>query len=147
MAVWFEGSNEINCDLARVGERFENPGEVFVQVVERMPGLANVELVSQSDDSVTIRTNEGLMHRTNIDVRREADSVVAEYDERYEAGSKVTTTTHFAERFVPGGTGVTHHLVMSDVDAPGLLGFFYEKFGSSKTGNAFLAAYQAYFEA
>jgi len=35
---------------------------------------------------------------------------------------------------------------MSDVEAPGFLGFFYQRFGSSKTGNAFLAAYKVHFE-
>jgi hypothetical protein len=35
---------------------------------------------------------------------------------------------------------------MSDVEASGFLGFFYRRFGSSKTGNAFLTAYRAHFE-
>lgn len=35
---------------------------------------------------------------------------------------------------------------MSDVEASGLLGFFYRRFGSKKMGNAFLAAYRSYFE-
>jgi len=42
--------------------------------------------------------------------------------------------------------GVTYRLVMSDVEAPGFLGFFYRRFGSAKTGNAFLAAHAAHFE-
>jgi hypothetical protein len=102
--------------------------------------------VEQRGDSVTIRTNEGLMHRTNIAKMIEADRVVLESNERYEAGSKVTTTAHFHDEFIATDTGVTHRLVISDVAAPGLLGFFYEKFGSSKTGNAFLMAYKAYLE-
>ena len=36
---------------------------------------------------------------------------------------------------------------MSDVAAPGILGFMYRKFGSSKMGNAFLVAYKTYLEA
>jgi hypothetical protein len=36
--------------------------------------------------------------------------------------------------------------VISDVDASGFLGFFYKRLGSSKTGDAFLAAYAAYFD-
>ena len=35
---------------------------------------------------------------------------------------------------------------MSDVEAPGFLGFFYQRFGSSKMGNAFLAAYKGHLE-
>ena len=44
---------------------------------------------------MTIRTNEGLMKRTNISKRIEAESVSVEFDEEYEAGSTVTTTSHF----------------------------------------------------
>ena len=111
-----------------------------------MPGLTSVELVEQGDGSVTIKTNEGLMKRTNIDKRIEADRVVVEFDERYEAGSKVTTTSHFSDEFTASETGVTYRLVMSDVEAPGFLGFFYQRFGSSKTGNAFLTACKTHFE-
>lgn len=111
-----------------------------------MPGLTTVELVAHEDDSVTIRTNEGLMYRTNISKSIEADRVVVDFDERYEAGSKVTTTSHFSDEFTTSDTGVTYRLVMSDVEAPGFLGFFYQRFGSSKTGNAFLAAFKAHME-
>jgi hypothetical protein len=69
-----------------------------------------------------------------------------EYDERYEAWSKVTTTAHFLDEFVASGTGVTYRLVITGVEAPGFLGFFYRTLGGSKTGSAFLAAHKAYFE-
>jgi len=146
VSVWFEGSSEIDCDLGQVKRALENPGELYVRIVSLMPGLTSVELVEQGNDSVTIRTNEGLMKRTNIAQRVEADSVVVNFDESYEAGSKVTAATHFTEEFTMADTGVTYRLVMSDVEAPGFLGFFYQRFGSSKTGNAFLTAYKAHFE-
>lgn len=69
-----------------------------------------------------------------------------QFDERYEAGSKVTTTSHFSEDYTTGDTGVTYRLVMSNVEAPGFLGFFYKRLGSSKTGNAFLQACRAHLE-
>lgn len=109
-------------------------------------GLASVELVEQESDSVTIRTNEGLMTRTNISRSIEADRVVVDFDETYEAGSRVTTTSHFCDEFTTSDTGVTYRLVMTDVAAPGFLGFFYQRFGSSKTGNAFLTASKTYLE-
>jgi hypothetical protein len=124
----------------------EDHGELYVGVVSLMPGLTSVELVEQGSDSVTIKTNEGLMKRTNISKRIEAESVIVEFYEEYEAGSKVTATSHFLDEFSTSGTGVTHRLVMSGVEAPGFLGFFYQRFGSSKTGNAFLTAYKGYFE-
>jgi hypothetical protein len=111
-----------------------------------MPGMTSVELVDQGSDFVTIKTNEGLMKRTNISKRGEGDGVVVEFDEVYEAGSKVTATSHFSESFTASDAGVTYRLTMSNVEAPGFLGFFYSKFGSSKTGNAFLSAYKTYFE-
>ena len=146
MAVWFEGSTEIDCTIQRVQQALDDPGGFYVEVTRLMPGLTSVELVEQGNDSVTIKTNEGLMTRTNISRRIEAESIVVEFDERYEAGSKVTATSHFTDEFTASETGVTHRLVMSDVEAPGLLGFFYRKFGSSKIGNAFLAAHKTHFE-
>ena len=146
MSVWFQSSRKIDCDIEQVKRALENPGELYVGIVSLMPGLTSVELVEQGPDSVTIRTNEGLMQRTNISKRIEADRVVVDFDERYEAGSKVTTTSHFTDEFTTSDTGVTYRLVISDVEAPGFLGFFYQRFGSSKTGNAFLAAYEAHLE-
>lgn len=145
MSVWYEGSCEIDCDIGQVRHALEDPGELYVDIVRLMPGLTSVDLMDQASDSVTIRTNEGVMKRSNISRRIEADRVVVEFDEVYEAGSKVTTTSHFAEEFTAGDSRVTYRLVMTDVEAPGFLGFFYQRFGSSKTGNAFLAAYKTYF--
>jgi hypothetical protein len=146
MSVWFDGSNDIDCDIRDVKRAFEDYGDHYVGVIGLMPGMTSVELVEQSSDSVTIRTNEGLMKRTGISKRNEADSVIVEFDEQYETGSSVTTTSHFFDEFTSSGGGVTHRLVMSDIGAPGFLGFFYRRFGSSKMGNAFLTAYKAYFE-
>ena len=95
---------------------------------------------------MTIRTNEGLMKRTNIDKRIDADRVVVEFDERYEAGSKVTTTSHFREEYTTRNGGVIYRLVVSDVDAPGLLGFLYRRFGSSRIGKALLQACKDHLE-
>lgn len=146
MSVWFEGDREIECPIQHVKNALDDPGELFVGVVSLMPGLTRVELVEQGSDFVVIETNEGIMKRTNISRRIEADGVVVEFDEEYVAGSKVTATSHFLEEFAPTDTGVTLRLVMSDVEAPGFLGFFYRNLGSSKTGNAFLAAYESHFE-
>ncbi len=146
MSVWFEGDNDIDCSMQEVKHALENLGEHFVGVISLMPGMTSVELVEQGADFVTIRTNEGLMKRTNISKHIEGARVLVEFDEEYEAGSAVTTTSHFSDAFSASDTGVTHRVVMSDVDAPGFLGFFYRTFGSSKTGNAFLTAYKAYFE-
>lgn len=45
-----------------------------------------------------------------------------------------------------GDTGVKHRTVISDDEAPGLLGFFYRNFGRANTGGALLKSYKAYFE-
>lgn len=146
MAVWFEGSGHIDCGLQRVEHALEDPGKFFAAIVGTMPGLTNVELAGQRADAVTITTNEGRMERSNISVASDATGVTVDFDEKYQAGSKVTATSHFSHQFTGNATSVTHRLVISDVEAPGLLGFFYKRFGSSRTGNAFLKAHKAYFE-
>ena len=146
ISVWFEGSGEIECTIQQVKQALENQGEHYVGVISLMPGMTSVELVEQGRDFVTIRTNEGLMKRTSISKRIETESVIVEFDEEYQAGSKVTTKSHFLDEFTTSDTGVKHRTVISGVEAPGVLGFFYRRLGSSNIGNAFLAAYKACFE-
>jgi hypothetical protein len=146
MTVWFEGTGEIGSNINHVKEAFENLGEFLVGVVSRMPGLTGVELMEQGTDFVILQTNEGIMKRTSIAIRIEQDRVVVESDEEYQAGAKVTTKAHFLDEFSAAKTGVVHRLVISDIQASGLLGFFYRRFGSSKMGNAFLNATKAFFE-
>ena len=146
MSVWFEGSDEIECTIQQVKEALENLGEHYVGVISLMPGLTSVELVEQGSDFVTIRTNEGLMKRTNITKLARAESVVVEFDEEYQAGSKITTKSHFLDDFTTSDSGVKHRTVMSGVEATGLLGFLYRNFGKSNTGKAFLNSYKTYFE-
>ncbi len=146
VSVWFEGSGEIDCTIQQVEQALSDPGQLFFEVVKLMPGLTDVELVDQRDDSVTINTNEGVMTRTGIALDRDSGALVLEYDEKYEAGSRVTATTHFREEFVDNDNGVQHRLVMSDLEAPGVLGFLYGRFGSSRIGNAFLSATKTHLE-
>ena len=147
MSVWYEGEGEIACSLDRVAQAIgNNTGEYFTGVVSHMPGLASVDLVEAHADAVTITTNEGLMKRHDIVTQVDEDGVSIEFDEEYQAGSKVTVNSHLVHRFVATDHGVQHHLVVRDVTAPGLLGFFYRRFGSSKIGKVLLAAEKTYFE-
>lgn len=146
MFVWFDGSNQIECNIQQVKHALENHGEHYAGVISLMPGLRSVELVEQGSDFVTIKTNEGLMKRTNISERIETDSVVVEFDEEYQAGRLVTVKSHFLDEFTTNDSGVRHRTVVSRLEASGLLGFFYRKFGKDKTGNAFLTSYKTYFE-
>ena len=86
------------------------------------------------------------MKRTNISKRIEADRLVMELNEVYEAGSRVTVTGRFSDDFPTSDDGVAHRLVISDVEAPGFLGSLYRTFGGKKMGNALLTAYKAYLE-
>lgn len=146
MSIWFEGQIEIDCDIQKVKDAFEDLGEHYAAVIRLMPGVTSVELIEQGRDFVTLKTNEGLMKRTNISKLIEAERVVLELDEEYQAGSKIKANSHFVDEFTTSENGVRHHVVMSGVEAPGFLGFFYRKFGSANIGNAFLASYKAYFE-
>ena len=124
----------------------ENHGEHYAGVIGLMPGLTIFELVDKGSGSAIIRTNEGLMKRTNNTKVIEAESVVVEFYEEYQAGPKITTESHFLDGFTTSGTGVKHSIVMSGVEAAGLLGFFYRKLNSSNTGSALLKLHQTYFE-
>ncbi len=146
MSVWFEGDGEIDCSIETVKDSLQDLGQHFVGVVSLMPGLTSVELVEQDEGSVTIETNEGMMNRTNIATTVTTDGVVIEFDEVYKAGSKVTAHSHWREEFTPTESGVQHHLVMTDVEAPGFLGFFYQRFGSSSIGKAVVKSNKAYLE-
>ena len=146
MGVWFEGSDEIDCDIQQVKDALEHYGEHYVQVISFMPGLTTVELVEEGNDHVVIRTNEGVMKRTNITKQIEAKSVTVDFDEEYRAGSKITTTSHFSDQFTTSISGVNHRTTISEVEASGVLGFFYRNLGSSNIGNAILSSYKSYFE-
>jgi hypothetical protein len=146
MPIWFEGSIGIECNIQQVKHSFKNHGEHYSRVISFMPGLTNVELVESGSDFVTIKTNEGLMKRTNISKRVEDESVVVEFDEEYLAGQMITTKSHYLEEFKTSDTGVLHRTVLSGVEAPGFLGFFYRKFGKSSIGNALMKSYKTYFE-
>ena len=146
MSVWFEGNTEIEGNIQLVNHALENPGEHYVGIIKLMPGMTSVELVEQKSDYLIIKTNEGIMKRTQIVKTIETESVVIEFDEDYQAGSKITTKSNFLEEFTTGEKGINLRVVISAVEASGLLGFFYRKFGSANTGNAFLKAYETYFE-
>ena len=145
LSIWFDGSDEIKCNIQQVKNALENIGEYYRGVIKLMPGMTSVKLVEQGSDSVIIRTNEGLMKRINILKDVEAESIVVECDEEYQAG-KVTTKTHFRDEFTITDSGVQHRTTMSGLETSGFLGFFYRKLGSSSMGNAFLKAHKTYLE-
>ena len=113
MSVWFEGSNKIECTIQQVKNTFKNQGEHYVGVIRPMPGLTSVELVEQGSDFVTIRTNEGLMKCTSIYKRVEAESFIMEFDEEYQAGTKVTTNSHFLDEFTTNDSAVKHRTAIT----------------------------------
>lgn len=146
MKKWFEGSGQINCSIDDVAKSIENPGSFFEAVVACMPGISSTELLEQGEDSVIIRTNEGLMKRTNISKRIEPESIVLDFDEEYQAGKMVTAFSHYHDEFLNTENGIRHRTVISDVKAPGLMGFFYQRFGSGNIGKANLMTYKTYLE-
>lgn len=147
MAVWYEGKIDIECTIDQVAAAFEDLGTHYTSVVRLMPGMTVVELVDQGPDSVTIKTNEGLMHRTNFSKTVTGEGVTVKYDEQYDAQSKVVATAHFSEEYSKSAAGVHHRLAITDMKAPGFLGFFYRRFGSSNIGKAFLDAHKTSLEA
>jgi GNAT superfamily N-acetyltransferase len=43
MSVWFEGANEIECNIQQMKQAIANLGEHYVGVISLMPGLTSVE--------------------------------------------------------------------------------------------------------
>jgi hypothetical protein len=147
MSIWFEGSQEIATNLATIKQALENLGSYFVGIVKLMPGLALVELVEEGPDFVHIKTSEGLMKRFNISKQIEAEKIVLAYEEEYQAGRLLTTKAHFLDEFAPQKNGaVTYRLIIRDLEAPGVAGFFYRNLGPTNIGKAFLQAQKTYFE-
>lgn len=144
--IWFEGGNKINCKIKKVESSLNNLGDYFIGVISNMPSMSKVKLVEQGDDFVTLQTNEGLMKRTNILKSIEDGRIVIEFDEEYQAGKTITTKSHFIHEFKNNDNIVTHYITISNLKAPGFMGFFYRNFGSSSIGNAFLNAHKSSLE-
>ena len=143
---WFENRTSIQCNIKVLEKSLSDPGEHYKEVISLMPGMNNVELIEQSRDFVTIKTNEGIMKRTNISIVSEEGKILIEFDEEYQAGKTITTNSHFVEEFTAKDKEILFHLVISELKAPGFMGFFYRNFGSKNIGNAFLGAYRSYLE-
>lgn len=144
--VWFEGSSEINCNIESVELSLSDLGQYFVGIISHMPSMTKVELVEEGDGFVTLQTNEGLMKRTNISKKVEGGKIVLEFDEEYQAGKAITTTSHFLDEFEESNNGISHRITISNLNAPGFMGFFYRNFGSSSMGKAFLGAHKSFLE-
>lgn len=146
MAVWYEGSAEIACDMDHVKKALQDIGGHFVAVVRLMPGMSSVELIEVGDDFITIRTNEGLMERKDVHQSADAGRVALEFSEQYQAGRMVRVCSHQFHEFTANGATVLHHMIISDVKARGFLGFLYRTFGKSNIGKATMKAFKSYLE-
>lgn len=144
--MWFEGSVLVKCRIEDIELSSENMGEFLRGATSFMPGLKSVELVEQGTDNVIIKTNEGLMKRTNITKDSKPDRVVIEFDEEYQAGRMLTTTSHHSNEFTMTDKGLILKTVISDLNAPGVIGFLYKSFGSKNIGTGILESYKSYIE-
>jgi len=146
MENWFEGKTEIDSSLELIHTAMADAGQTYVEIVSLMPGISEVELIDQGVDHVQIKTNEGTMLRNNIQVSSDDQHVTVEFDETYNAGRLVSTEAHFRDEFRHNASGIIYHTIISDLNAHGIMGFFFRKFGSSNTGQAFLAAWKTHLE-
>lgn len=145
-SLWFDGSNQINCNIKKINDSLKNIGELFVDITKLMPGIKVSKLVDQGANFVIIKTNEGFMKRKNISIKIHASMIVLEFDEVYQAGKSITTKSHHLEKYTVNGSKVDHDLIISDVQASGFLGFFYRIFGKKSIGSAILNSYKTFFE-
>lgn len=146
MSNWFKGYIEIQCTLSMVENSLENCGNHYLNVIKNMPGLKNVELVDEGDDFITIKTNEGIMKRTNISKTSEKDKITIKYDEEYDTGSMLTVKSHFIDNYKSSANNIVFETVISGVKTKGFMGLFYKLFGKSSIGNAFLSSCKTYLE-
>lgn len=87
------------------------------------------------------------MKRFNISKHMEGAKIVLAYEEEYQAGRLLTTKAHFLDEFTPQKKGgITYRLIIHDLEALGITGFFYRNLGSTNIGKAFLQAQKTYFE-
>lgn len=146
MSVWFDISGEVNCNIERIREGLADFGALSVGVTRHMPGMSNVELVRNDGNTVVIKTNEGLMERSNISVTKEGNGAQVTFDESYKAGRATTVTSRHDHQFTSAQGTVLHRAVVSDVKGSGLLGFLYRHFARRSMKRAILRSYKDYFE-
>lgn len=146
MSKWYNGEVIIKCDLTNIRKSYEDIGQHFKEVVGFMPGITNVEIVSESDDAIVISNNEGVMSRSNIIVSSEKEKVNVEFDEQYKAGKLITVSTHYLFSFERNEDSVKLKVVLSDVKAKGFMGILYTLFGKRSIGKAVLNSYKIMFE-
>lgn len=144
--IWFEGSNEIQCDLKLVENSLKNIGKHYSGIINLMPGMTSVQLIEKGSDYIVIKTNEGLMKRTNISKTVEVERILVEFNEEYQAGKMVTTKSHFLDEYKVSEDKINHRIVISELKAPGFMGFLYRNFGRSNMGKAFLKAHKSFLE-
>lgn len=135
---WYKGEILINSNLTDVGNSLNDLGKHYLGLVSIMPGLTTVELIEQGNNFVKIKTNEGIMLRSNITINSTNDKITIEFDEEYKAGSAITATSHFIESYEPKDSSLLYKLEINNLQSPGFLGFFYRNFGSKNIGKSFL---------
>ncbi|MBC8147166.1 MAG: hypothetical protein H8E98_04200 [Bacteroidetes bacterium] len=143
--IWFQEVTLIDCNVEDVNKSLRNIGDHYKQLISEYPGMTAVELIDQGNDFVTIKTNEGTMKRTNISVNRSESKIIIELDEEY-ITSAITTNSHIVEKFDRKDDIIELQIEISNLKAPGFLGFFLRNFGSKNIGNGFLDSYKKILE-
>jgi len=139
--IWYKESTMIACKIEDINKSLSNIGEHYKGLISVYPGMTTVEIIEQGVDYVTIKTNEGTMKRTNISVDASEDMILVEFDEEY-ITSKITTNSHFVEKFEAKNDIIELNIEISCLVAPGFLGFFLRNFGSKNIGKGFLDSYK-----
>jgi cell division protein FtsX len=143
--IWFEKSILIETKIEQIDLSLNDIANHFQQLIQIYPGITSAELIDQGKDYVTIKTNEGLMKRTNVSVNRLENKIVIELDEEYKT-SAITTHSHIIETFETKNDKIELHIEINNHKAPGFLGFLLRNFGSKNIGNGFLESYKKMFE-
>lgn len=109
-------------------------------------GGSEVERGAEPDLLVGVAAHaEVIRRRPSPEVWSARETVVVRFDEVYET-TKVTARSKFEDAYTASDSGVQFHTVVSDVQASGVLGFLYRRFGSRNMGKAFLSSQKQYLE-
>ena len=144
--IWFKGSCKINCSIQTVQDSLNNIGEHYEQVIRLMPGISECDLIKETSDTISIKTNEGVMSRSNIIIKKNDTWIDIEYHKEYTAGKTMTSKSQINERFEIDDNCTSYHLTISNVKASGILGFFYRLFGKNNIGKALMNSHKTYLE-
>jgi hypothetical protein len=111
MKIWFTGNTTLQCSFEKIKTETKQINLFITSIVGRMPGITSVEIMAEDIGFVKIKTNEGVLTRTNIVVSSDHSTITISSNEHYIAGKMIQVEADFKEAFHIDETGnIKYHL-------------------------------------